>query len=100
MAETRLIQLQGSEGPVVFEATVHEGGGSFEAEGLPSVDDLWEQVRRFASGARTVIAAVSPSSFTVEVSAGLEGEAGWVLAKASVNATVTISLTWEKPAPA
>lgn len=99
MDATRIVAIDSAEGPVYFEASVHsELPDAVGAEGLPSMDELWEQIRRFAQGAGKVVDTLKPNSMTIEVGAEVAGETAglmvWVIGKAKGTASVGITLEW------
>lgn len=99
MDESRIVAIQSAEGPVYFEASLRSDlGEGVGAEGLPSMDDLWKQIRGFAEGAADVVNTLKPNSMTIEVGAEVAGETAgimvWVIGKAKGNASVGITLEW------
>ena len=97
MRMAEVVTLQSATGPVNWVAEVIPVDG---VRNLPSVEDLWEQIARFAGGAGGVIERAKPNKLSVALTAGFEGKQGWVLGHASLTGQVEITLEWAfKPDP-
>lgn len=103
MAERRVVVVPAGDRVLHFEASLSEDVRLGAREDLrgPDVSELWDQVQKFAAGAGDVVKALAPTSFSVTVEAGLEGETGsitaWVLGKAKGTASVSITIEWSAP---
>ncbi len=79
-----------------------KGDGNVVVKATASFTDAMGSLKAYAASLNDVIAslAVKPQQVSVEIGLKLEGEAGFIIAKAGTAAEMKVALTWEPTPPA